>query len=134
MDCIFCKIVAGEIPAHKVYEDDKVLAFLDITPVNPGHTLVIPKNHYDNFIDLPDVEAIEVIQRVKKIAQAVMRGTGVEGFNLNLNNGAVSGQVVPHVHWHIVPRFVGDGRELWYGNQYLEGEAQKIAEKIKDNI
>jgi histidine triad (HIT) family protein len=134
MDCIFCKIVRGEIPSYKVYEDDKCLAFLDITPVNPGHTLVIPKKHYDNFVDLPDEEAGELIKTIKKIALAVMKGTGAEGFNLNLNNGAVSGQLVGHVHWHIVPRFAGDGRELWHGEPYVEGTAESMANNIKNKI
>jgi histidine triad (HIT) family protein len=134
MDCIFCKIVGGEIPSYKVYEDDKVLAFLDITPVNPGHTLVIPKKHYDNLVDMPDEEAKELLAAAKKIAVAVMAGTGAQGFNLNLNNGAVSGQLVGHVHFHIVPRFESDGRELWHGQAYADGEAQAVLEKIKSNL
>ena len=134
MDCIFCKIVAGEIPAYKVYEDDDVLAFLDITPVNPGHTLVIPKRHYDNLLNLPEPEAHKLIGAVKKIAPAILAGTGAEGFNLELNNGSVSGQLVNHVHWHIVPRYEGDGRELWRGRSYGEGEAEVIVEKIKSKI
>lgn len=134
MDCIFCKIVGGEIPSYKVYEDDNVLAFLDITPVNPGHTLVIPKKHYDNLVDMPDEEAKELLVAAKKIAVAVMAGTGAKGFNLNLNNGAVSGQLVGHVHFHIVPRFEGDGRELWHGQAYMDGQAAEVLEKIKNNL
>ena len=134
MDCIFCKIIAGEIPAYKVYEDDDVLAFLDITPVNPGHTLVIPKQHYDHLLDLPEAEANKLISVIKKITPAVLAGAGAEGFNLELNNGTVSGQVVNHVHWHIVPRHEGDGRELWHGRNYGEGEAEGILAKIKSNL
>lgn len=134
MDCIFCKIVAGDIPAYKIYEDEQVLAFLDITPVNPGHTLVIPKKHYDNFIDLPEVEAGEIIGIIKKISLAVLAGVGAQGFNLNLNNGAVAGQVVNHIHWHIIPRFGGDNKKLWSGQAYDEGVAEKIAEKIKNSL
>jgi len=134
MDCIFCKIIRGEIPSHQVYEDDKVLAFLDITPVNPGHTLVIPKAHYENLLDLPEEGAKNLIVAVKKIAGAVVAATGAEGFNLGLNNGAVAGQMVGHVHFHIMPRWENDGRKLWLGQAYPEGEAQAIAEKIKNNL
>ena len=134
MDCVFCKIIAGEIPAYKVYEDDDVLAFLDITPVNPGHTLVIPKRHYDDLLGLPEAEAARLIGVVKKIAPAVVAGVGAAGFNLELNNGPVSGQLVNHVHWHIVPRYEGDGRELWQGRSYEAGEAEKVREKIKSQL
>lgn len=133
-DCVFCKIIAGEIPAYKVYEDDDVLVFLDITPVNPGHTLVIPKRHYDDLLELPEVEAARLIGIVKKIAPAILTGVGAAGFNLKLNNGPVAGQVVSHVHWHIVPRFSDDGRKLWSGQSYEAGEAEKIAEKIKSQL
>ncbi len=133
-DCIFCKIVKGEIPCHKVYEDDDVLAFLDISPVNPGHTLVIPKRHYADLLELPEVESQRLIARVKKISPAVISGVEAQAFNLNLNNGKVSGQEVAHVHWHIVPRFEGDGRELWHGRPYGEGEVEEILEKIKNLI
>jgi histidine triad (HIT) family protein len=133
-DCIFCKIVVGEIPANKVYEDDKVLAFLDITPVNPGHTLVIPKEHYDNLLTLPDDLLCHLAQAVKKIASAVLTATGSSGFNLGLNNGKVAGQLVNHFHWHLMPRFDGDGLELWPGGKYGPGEAKILAEKIKNNL
>lgn len=134
MDCIFCKIVAGEIPSYKVYEDGEVMAFLDITPVNPGHTLVIPKTHYGNLLELPEEALCVLAKAVKKIAPAVMNGTGANSFNLGLNNGASAGQAVDHVHFHIMPRFEGDGRELWHGTSYADGEAQKLADKIKENL
>ncbi len=133
-DCIFCKIIAGEISTYKVYEDDDVLAFLDVTPVNPGHTLVVPKKHYNNLLDLPETEASKLISIIKKITPAVLAGVGADGFNLELNNGVVSGQVVNHVHWHIVPRLAGDGRELWHGRSYDEGEAEEVLKKIKSKI
>lgn len=133
-DCIFCKIIAGEIPCYKVYEDDNVLAFLDITPVNPGHTLVVPKKHFANLLELPEEEANRLIAAVKKITPAILAGVGATDFNLELNNGPVAGQVVNHFHWHIVPRFAADGRELWHGNPYGESEAEKILERIKKNI
>ncbi len=133
-NCIFCKIIAGEIPSYKVYEDDEVLAFLDITPVNFGHTLVIPKKHYENLVSLPEELAEKVFAVAKKIAPAITSGVGAEGFNLTLNNGPVAGQAVGHVHFHIIPRFSGDGYELWRGKEYPAGKAGEIAEKIKNQI
>lgn len=134
MDCIFCKIVAGDIPAYKVYEDDDVLAFLDIAPVHPGHTLVIPKKHYENLLDLPETEAAKLVSAIKKITPAVLAGVGANSFNLGLNSGIEAGQAVPHFHWHIMPRYEGDGLELWRGGSYPAGEAERTLEKIKSNL
>ena len=134
MNCIFCKIIAGEITSYKVYEDDKTLAFLDISPVNPGHTLVIPKEHYANMSELPDEILCHLAKVVKKIAPAILSAVGSQGFNLGLNNGSVSGQLVDHFHWHIMPRFEDDGWELWHGKTYGEGQAEEIIEKIKQSL
>ena len=134
MSCIFCQIVAGEIPSYKVYEDDRVLAFLDIAPVNHGHVLVIPKQHYADLLELPEETLCLLAKAVKKIAPAVLTATGAKGFNLGLNNGEVAGQVVKHFHWHIMPRFPDDGHELWSGGKYEAGEADEMAEKIKNNL
>ena len=134
MNCIFCKIIAGEITSYKVYEDDKTLAFLDISPVNPGHTLVIPKEHYANMSELPDEILCHLAKVVKKIAPAILSAVGSQGFNLGLNNGSVSGQLVDHFHWHIMPRFEDDGWELWHGKTYGEGPAEEIIEKIKQSL
>ncbi len=132
--CIFCKIIAGEIPSYKVYEDENVLAFLDITPVNAGHTLVVPKTHYENLLDLPEDLAQKLIAVIKKIAPAILKGASAEGFNLGLNNGSVAGQLVPHFHWHIMPRFANDNFELWRGRKYEAGEAEEVLMKIKENL
>jgi len=134
MDCIFCKIVAGEIPSYKIYEDDKILVFLDISPVNPGHALVVPKEHYEDLLVLPDELALAAIQAVKKVAPAILKATGATGFNLNQNNGTVAGQAVSHFHWHIVPRLENDGRELWHGEIYSNGQAEELIEKIKQTL
>lgn len=134
-DCLFCKIVSGEIPSHKVYEDDKFLAFLDINPVNLGHTLVIPKDHYETLFDTPDGVLSEILPIAKKIARVVMEVTGAGGFNLNQNNYSVAGQVVDHLHFHIVPRFEDDGLELWPGEQYEDdNKAEELAKKISQNL
>lgn len=132
MDCIFCKIVAkGEIPSTNVYENENVLAFLDIGPTNKGHTLVIPKRHYENLLDTPDDDLKEVMLAVKKVAAAVIKGVEADGFNIQMSNKEAAGQVVPHAHVHIIPRFNDDGLKLWPQGKYEEGEIQDIADKIK---
>ncbi len=131
MECIFCQIVAGKIPSYKIYEDDKVLAFLDIAPVNYGHTLVIPKKHYANLeeIELEDLTA--VIRAVKKIGLGLKQGLGVAGYNVQLNNDSVAGQIIPHLHFHVIPRHSDDGLKLWPQGKYGDGEAEETAQKIK---
>tara|TARA_Y100000310_G_C20145747_1_gene562364 strand:+ start:30 stop:443 length:414 start_codon:yes stop_codon:yes gene_type:complete len=129
-DCIFCKIVKGEIPCSKVYEDSNVLAFLDIGPVNHGHTLVIPKEHCENLSDIPDELLKEVIVAVKKVSSAVQSGVSCDGISLNMSNGEEAGQVVPHAHFHIIPRVKGDGLKLWPQNTYEDGEMDRVREKI----
>ncbi len=129
--CIFCKIVKGKIPADKVYEDENFLGFLDITPINPGHTLLIPKEHYENLYDLPDNLLAKMAPIIKKIALALKQSARAEGINIGMNNEAPAGQLVPHAHFHIMPRFSDDGHHHWRGSPYKNGEAGKIAEKIK---
>lgn len=133
-DCVFCKIIKGELPCVKVYEDGKVLAFLDISPVNPGHTLVVPKEHFENILDTPEDVLSEMIKIVKKIASAVLKGSGAEAFNLGVNNGAAAGQVVQHIHFHVMPRFAGDGYKLWGSKPYGAGEMEEAGNKIKKHL
>ena len=130
-DCLFCKIANGKIPSDIVYEDDNIVAFLDIAPINKGHTLVIPKGHYENFLETDEETLTNLIIAVKKISQAVLKGVSAEGFNLGLNNKRVAGQIIDHVHFHIIPRFTEDGLKLWSGKIYTENEAKQIAKKIK---
>lgn len=131
-DCIFCKIIKGDIPSTKVYEDDDFLAFLDIMPANKGHVLVIPKEHHEQLTDLPDELASKLILKVKDVAKTVVSGLELEGFNIVQNNGKVSGQVVPHVHFHIIPRKSEDGLNLeWRHLKYEDGEAEEYQNKIK---
>jgi len=130
-DCIFCKIINGEIPAAKVYENDKAIAFLDIAPVNKGHTLVVPKEHHKDIIDTPAETLAETIKVVKKVSKAIMKATGAEGFNLGVNNGKAAGQLVMHLHFHIMPRFPDDGLKHWPGKKYSGNEMDEIAEKIR---
>ncbi|NQU99681.1 MAG: HIT family protein [Parcubacteria group bacterium] len=131
IDCLFCKITKGEIPSTKIYEDEKFLAFLDINPVNVGHTLIIPKEHYEDAASTPDEVLSELIVRGKKIGKALIEGLGAEGFNLTTNNGKAAGQVIPHVHFHIIPRKSDDGLVHWRPKKYKDGEEEEVAGKIK---
>ncbi|RME53448.1 HIT family protein, partial [Candidatus Woesearchaeota archaeon] len=116
-DCIFCKIIAGEIPSQMVYENDKVFAFLDINPINKGHTLIVPREHHEDFLDTPDDVLQDMIVRVKKIARAIMTAVNADGFNLGVNTKPAAGQIVFHTHMHIIPRFEGDGLRHWPGKK-----------------
>jgi histidine triad (HIT) family protein len=107
-DCVFCKIVQGQIPCDKVYEDDLVLAFLDIAPLTLGHTLIIPKEHHTSITTLPVACCARMMEVAPRLGSALMRATEAGGFNLLLANGTVAGQVVPHTHLHVVPRQVDD--------------------------
>jgi len=134
-NCIFCKIIEGQIPCTKVYEDEKILSFFSITPHNQGHTLVIPKKHYRNLIDMDEETVIALALAVQKITRAVYKGVKAEGINVITNNEAPSGQVIFHAHTHIIPRFANDGLEPWDKNTpYQEGEEEKMAEMIKKEI
>ena len=133
-DCIFCKIARKEIPASIVYEDRKTMAFLDIHPVNPGHTLVIPKEHAPTLLEASHGAVHAVMDTVQKITPAILAGVSAPGFNLGVNTGSVAGQVVPHYHLHIMPRFEGDGRDLWHGAETVPGELEAVAETIRKQL
>ncbi|RRN49289.1 HIT family protein [Streptococcus suis] len=104
-DCIFCKIISGEIPASKVYEDDQVLAYLDITQVTKGHTLVVPKEHYRNVLDMNEEVAATLFSVVPTIARQLKEKLGASGLNIVNNNEEAAGQTVFHTHIHLLPRF-----------------------------
>jgi histidine triad (HIT) family protein len=134
-DCIFCKIARGELPATKVYENGHVLAFLDIRPVSLGHTLLVPKEHATDMLDATPTMLQELAVASQKVAKAMVVGLELPGFNLAMNNGSVAGQVVFHLHWHLIPRHPSDGLRLWPARApYPPGEAERIAEKIKANL
>lgn len=135
MDCLFCKIAAGEIPSTKVYEDDTVFAFLDIHPVNIGHVLIVPKAHSANIYETPDETIAHMMVVAKKLSIAVKSSLKAAGINIEMNNDPVAGQVIFHTHLHIIPRFEGDGFTHWHGARgYNEGEADEVAEKIRTEI
>ena len=131
-ECIFCKIVDGTIPARKVFETDQILAILDINPVAPGHTLVMPKGHYEKASDLPEDLMLEFFARVLEVARGVVRGTASEGYNLLCNNHRSAGQAIPHVHFHVIPRKTGDSAGFkWTPGKYAEGELESWTVEIR---
>jgi histidine triad (HIT) family protein len=122
-DCVFCAIAAGEIPSFKIYEDDFVLAFLDINPFSEGHTLVIPKEHYKGLLDVPPQVLTVLLERVQKISSHIAKALACDGFNILQNNGAAAGQSVNHIHFHIVPRREGSVLSFESG----KGDMEKLS-------
>lgn len=134
-DCVFCKIVAGEIPATRIYEDQTILVFLDSGPISDGHTLVIPKCHVETLHDCPPELLGQIFPRVGKIAGAVSAAMNSDGYNLLCNNGRAAGQLVEHLHFHIIPRNAGDGLlNRWPSYAYERGEIETIADKIRQKM
>lgn len=136
MNCIFCKIVSNEIPSVKAYEDDRVLAFMDINPLNEGHLLIVPKAHAATIHEITEADFLAVMSVTHKLAAAVKKVLNPEGINLMQLNGRAANQVVPHLHVHIVPRWSGDGLTIsqW---EMVAGDMEKIkavAEKIQGEM
>jgi len=129
--CIFCKIIAGTIPCDKVYENEFVLSFIDILPVNKGHVLVIPKKHCRNLFDISEEDLVNVAKALKPISIAVKEAVKAEGVNIGMNNEEAAGQAVWHTHFHIIPRFMDDGLKHWPHKKYEEGERKEFAAKIQ---
>jgi len=133
-DCIFCKIIKGEIPCAKIYEDDSVFVFVDIAPVNPGHVLVVPKKHSLDIMDMEDEDVKKVFLVAKKISKAVMEAMDADGINVGMNNRSAAGQLVMHSHVHVMPRLKDDGLKLFVGQKYEEGEIEKVKDKILSKL
>ena len=129
-DCLFCRIVAGEIPCHKIYEDDATIAFLDIFPVSAGHTLVLPKAHAEHLSATTLADAQAMMASVKKIVPAILSAVDGDGYNIGMNNGQSASQEIPHTHLHIMPRKTGTPRSF----EKTKGdpaELAALAEKIR---
>ncbi len=132
-ETVFAKIIRREIPSEIVYEDELVLGFLDIHPVNFGHTLLIPKKHYQNIYELPDSILGHFFTVVKKLSTAIKKAVQADGINVVMNNEPAAGQVVFHAHVHIIPRFNNDGFKHWKGpRKYEPDEALETMQKIRD--
>ena len=112
-ECIFCRIIKGEIPSYRVYEDADIYGFLDISPVAAGHLLLVPKGHYASVLDVPEEMGLAVLRAISRMGNAVIETMNADGFNLLQNTHEAAGQTVFHAHWHIIPRFHGDGLKHW---------------------
>jgi histidine triad (HIT) family protein len=133
--CIFCKIIAGQIPCWKLHEDDDVLAFLDIGPLSEGHCLIVPKSHHVTIDQMSPEEAAACARLIPRLSRAVIAATGAPGWNVLQNNGPFSGQAVPHVHFHIIPRREGDGLGFrWPAGKLDKDVAQRLARQITQGM
>jgi histidine triad (HIT) family protein len=133
-DCVFCKIVGGELPALKVYEDESVVAFLDITPVSAGHTLVVPKAHAADLTVTPDEDLTAIMRAVKRVGAASKAATGATAFNLGVNTGAAAGQVVMHTHFHVMPRHADDGLRHWPKIAVTPEAMAEVADRMRTEL
>lgn len=134
-DCLFCKIIRGEIPSAQVFASSQMVAFLDISPIHKGHTLVVPKRHYPTLWELPTDLSQEMFTVMQYLGRAVLQATGADGLNIIMNNYQAAGQVVDHAHWHLVPRFAQDGLRWWPQHEYestedMEAVAQAIQKAL----
>ncbi len=131
MGCIFCDIINNKLDSHLIYEDEHHIAFLDKYPVDTGHSLVVPRKHYEKIIDMQEYEVGDLFSKVPKIAKAILNTTSANAFSLGQNNGKAAKQVIPHVHVHIIPRY-NEKNTVWtkrnIGNEY---ELNKLAQKIR---
>lgn len=134
-DCVFCKMVAGQIPIAKVYEDEAVLAFLDIGPVSDGHTLVIPKEHFTKVHECTPGVLAAVGSCLGRITGAVAEAMDADGYNVLCNNGRAANQVVEHLHFHVIPRRMGDGVfTQWPAYEYEKGRIGDLAAEIRKKL
>ena len=131
MATVFEKIIARELPAEIVYETGAVIAFLDVSPNNPGHTLVIPKTPCTNLFDIAPESWAAVSEAVRMLAPIIMRAVNATGMNVMMNNGEAAGQLVPYAHIHLIPRFPGDGYQHWQGHPYAPNEMARVGAAIR---
>lgn len=133
-DCIFCKIAAGEIPSETVYEDENFRAILDLAPASKGHTLILPKAHFQDVTEIADPYAAKVLGIAAKIGNAMKKGLGCQGFNLVQNNGEAAGQTVMHFHMHVIPRYGEEEIVLWDPKPAKKEEMAVDGEKIRQAL
>lgn len=134
-NCVFCKIVAGQIPSQTVFTTDALIAFMDIGPLAEGHLLVIPRDHYPTLVDMPADLCRNMAAVLPRLGRSLLRVTGAAGFNLLVNNGEVSGQEVSHVHWHLIPRAPSDGLGYrWNPKSYPPGRMEELAKLFDQSL
>jgi histidine triad (HIT) family protein len=133
--CLFCKIARGEIPSAKVLETDHAVAFLDIRPVNPGHVLLVPREHHAQLAELPEDLAAQVGSLLPRLCRAVQKATGADGLNVIVNNGRAAGQTIDHGHWHVIPRFHNDVVNWpWPHAEYVGDELRQMQFRIEREL
>jgi histidine triad (HIT) family protein len=132
--CLFSKIVSGDLDADKIYEDEATLAFLTTSPLNPGHTLVIPKKHSRNILEISDELYKAVASTSHKVARAIKNDLLADGVNIHMNNESAAGQAIFHTHIHVIPRYSNDGYLSWHGKTFDRKEIELAAEKIKSHF
>lgn len=133
--CIFCKIVAGQIPCHRIHEDEHTLTFLDIGPLSRGHSLIIPKGHYATLDLLPSPIAGVIGAALPRLGRALVAATGIPAWNVLQNNGTTAGQVVPHVHFHLIPRTPNDNLGYrWPAGKLDPSEAKQLVDAIRKGL
>lgn len=132
-DCIFCKILKGDIPSYKVYEDDSFIGILDINPSAKGHVIIIPKNHAANIFELSEKDAKEIFVVAKKIAEAIKKAYQPDGINILQNNGEAAGQTVFHLHVHVIPRYKDDTIKIEWEPKEMK-DLEKVLEEIKKEM
>ena len=134
-NCVFCRIVAGEIPARVVLREDDWLAFLDVAPLSDGHLLLIPTEHYARLDEVPAGLAGKMASALPALGRAVLQATGAAGYNILQNNGAVAGQAVAHVHFHVIARDEGDGLGYrWHPKSYAQGRADELHDRLRTSL
>jgi len=135
MDCVFCNIIIGKIPAEILYSNERVIALLDVNPIHPGHALVLPRRHVTDLLHLPDDTLHDMMLAIRTVSSGLVRALHLEGFNVFSNNGSIAGQSVFHFHVHITPRYQGDNIRFVHGNKhYREGEMEKFGKSIRASI
>jgi histidine triad (HIT) family protein len=131
-ECIFCAIVAGKMPCYKIYEDSKAIAFLDINPASKGHCLVVPKQHFENIFDIPEDVLAGLAAAIKAVAGKIKTELAPAGLTIMQNSGRAAGQIVPHIHFHLIPRNAGDGIVIGYKPlKFSEAEWTELQRKLK---
>jgi histidine triad (HIT) family protein len=131
-DCVFCKIVRGDIPSAQIYEDEDFVAFVDLKPNNYGHSLLVPKVHYKNIYELDGCAKNRLAEVIQRMSAAIKEAMNADGINVHMNNDSAAGQVIFHQHTHIIPRFENDGLEHFVQKEYEYPEQRaEIAEKIR---